>query len=557
MYQRDGSITIFMTFLFLLLFALTGTALDSARFFGSRGYVKASAYGAQVAMYGNYNRELYENYGLFAYGGYGGLGETDWCEEYKQILLQNLAERPEDAGQGGFFSTRYASVYQLGAIGVDLQNTAYLTEEKQFFKQVDAWLGTTAVKDITQKLLRGIQGTDQGKQPELLEYMEENSQVEQRREEQENAAEDGTAVSGKEAAEEETAVPGKNDTADKAAGARTEEGKNPLEFIRELLRDGVLALVCNEREIAETEVIPREDAESGSEAGGKDWYSKSSGTKILKGLLQQSDTLWNDEMLEDQEQKGKLFVYVSQLFASYVSEGGSSVPYGLEYMVTGKRNQKDAFAGVVNRLFLIRTLLNFLYVEKSPALQEESLQMATAIAAPLMAEAWIPAIQQGILLVLSLEEACVDICALLEGRRVPITKNQTNFKMGFGEICAANKALFQAKARRYEKLDGELTAAKLSKGIGYVHYLWLMLLMEPWQQLYQRTLDVIQHDLRERYNQTFTLDRCICGTETGITYGMPMLSGGFWIKHIEHVVKSDQQERGTVTQRLVVSYCYQ
>lgn len=56
--MEDGSITIFMTFIFLLLFTLTGAALDSARYFGSGGYVTTSAYGADVAVYGEYNREL-------------------------------------------------------------------------------------------------------------------------------------------------------------------------------------------------------------------------------------------------------------------------------------------------------------------------------------------------------------------------------------------------------------------------------------------------------------------------------------------------------------------
>ena len=43
-YKEDGSITIFMTFIFLLLFALTGATLDSARYFSSGGYVRSVSY---------------------------------------------------------------------------------------------------------------------------------------------------------------------------------------------------------------------------------------------------------------------------------------------------------------------------------------------------------------------------------------------------------------------------------------------------------------------------------------------------------------------------------
>lgn len=537
--NRDGSITIFMTFAFLLLFALTGTALDSARFFSSRGYVKTSAYGAEVAMYGNYNRELYEEYGLFAYGGYDGLGEKDWCEQYQEILLENLAERPRRDGQQKF-SGHYASVYQLSAISVSLKKAGYLTQEGQFLKQLKSWTTVMAYKDITQKLINGIQGTDKGGQQELLNNMEEGEQVEAIKEEQRKA---------RERAEENG-----EGTKEAQTANETEEVENPLEFLKELLRDGVLSLVCDEGSLAETEVKRRGEGESPQRVG--DWHSKGSGTKILKGLLKQSETMWNDEMLVDQGKKGKLLVYVSQMFQSYVSEGDSSVPYGLEYMISAQTNQKDAFAAVVNRLFLIRTLLNFLYVEKDPSLQAASLETATAIAAVLTAEPLIPVIQKGILLVLSLEEACVDIYALLEGRRVPVLKDKSTFKMNYAQICSANKGMFRAKAQGYEMVGDGLKVSKLSKGMGYIHYLWLFLLMEPWEQLYQRSLDIMEYDLRERYNQTFTIDNCICDTKAVISYGLPLLSGTFLVKGTERVGESGQNA-GIVMQKVSVAYGYQ
>ena len=92
--KEDGSITVFMTFVFLLLFALTGATLDSARYFSSGGYVRTSAYGAEIAAYGEYNRELFTEYGLFGCGGFNGKGEEDWLDRYEEILQENLKERP-------------------------------------------------------------------------------------------------------------------------------------------------------------------------------------------------------------------------------------------------------------------------------------------------------------------------------------------------------------------------------------------------------------------------------------------------------------------------------
>lgn len=113
--MEDGSITVFMTFIFLLLFTLTGAALDSARCFGSGGYVTTSAYGADVAVYGEYNRELFTEYGLFGYGGCNGKGGGDWLERYEEILSDNLRERPVSQ-EKSILPGRYASIYQMSAI---------------------------------------------------------------------------------------------------------------------------------------------------------------------------------------------------------------------------------------------------------------------------------------------------------------------------------------------------------------------------------------------------------------------------------------------------------
>lgn len=556
-----GSITVFMTFLFLLLFAVTGTALDSARFFASAGYIKTSAQGANIAIYGNYNRELFQEYGLLAYGGWDGIDLADWEEEYQEILVKNLTERPtqEKGGISSLFSPRYSSVYQFGAIQTELVESVQLEGEEQFMGQLNAWLKTTAVQDITQKLLGKIQGTETGDQKELLDGLEGTARAEELGKQQE---EQTTQDNMEEEQGEQT---GQDDTEEKQEDETPrKKEKNPLEFLRELLRDGILLLVCDESSLAENEVASRrlEDSDSqqeetlGQEDSQEEWTSGESGVKILQGLLTQSESLWNEEMLEHQEKKGKLLIYASQMFGSYVSGQGRSAPYGLEYLITGKANQKDAFAGVINRLFLIRTLLNYIYVSQDPVLQEESLVTATAIAAPLAAEAFIPMIQQSILLVLCLEETCVDITALLDGRLVPLMKNQLNFKMKYGEMCLGSKTLFHQKAVQYPQAGQDSLLQDLKKGFGYHHYLWLLLLMTSWDSLYQRSLDLIQYDLRERYNQTFTLSDCICQTKVQITYGMPLLFSGFLIRQPASAIEGDKQQNGLILRRISTSYRY-
>lgn len=566
--ETGGSITVFMTFIFLLLFALTGTVLDSARFFGAGGYVKVSAHGAAVAVYGNYNRELFQEYALFGYGGYNGIGESDWTEEFEQILIRNLTECPvkQNTGVQGIFSKKYASVYQLGAVSANLEETDFLIREKQFMRQLRAWTKAAAAKDITEELLAWVQGTDNMNQTELLDGLEKTAQVESGKiqQEKENVENDG----GK---GENYQVQQKSEEADKGNGNNTgtpsASTQNPLKFLRKLMRNGVLSLVCDEKCLAENEVRIRENknTEGGAEPenqsekskSGERWDQQSSGTGILKGLLKQSNSLWDDEVFCNQSKKGILLLYASHMFGSYLSGRGRSHPYGLEYLATGKRNQKDAVAAVVNRLFFIRTLLNYGYVAIEPVLQQKSLATAAAIAAPLAAEVFIPVIQQSILLVLSLEEACVDITALLQGKKVPVMKNQANFQIKYEELCAASPVMFRNKASVYPEAGKGLALNNFSQGMSYIHYLWLLMLMTPWNPLYQRSLDLIQDDLREKYNQSFDISSCICGTKATVTYGMPLLSAVFFVKGTKNAVDKEKMVQGMVMRQTKISYCYQ
>ena len=546
-YKEDGSITIFMTFIFLLLFALTGATLDSARYFSSGGYVRSSAYGADIAIYGEYNRELYTEYGLFGCGGFNGKGESDWLDRYQEILQENLRERPDKQEQG-ILPRRYASVYQINDIRTELEEVHFLTEEKYFRQQLRKWIAAEGLKDLGGDLVKQVLGIDQGKKEELLKDLEKTDSLEETKEAEQT----------------------KNSVVDKGVPNNTGRGQqkptveNPLEFLRKLLQDGVLSLVCDTGSLCEREIDTREvtgemqDAQEGLRPKGtQSWTTGKSGLKILKKFLKQEDSMWNDEMTVDSGKKGELIIYVTNMLESYVSEHNGSVPYGLEYLISGKKSQKEAFGAVINHLFLIRTMTNFLYVEKDPALQAQSLETATALAAPLMAEAFIPVIQKGILMVLSMEEACIDITALLQGRRVPVFKSRGNFQMQYAQICLANRKLFHDKAKSFPQEGDGLLDGNGRTGLGYTQYLWLMLMMQSWDELYQRTLDIVQFDLRERFNQTFTLDHCICRTGVVVTYDLPVLFNRLVDgRNYEDKIKSENSTTGMLSRQITVTYGY-
>ena len=78
----SGSITVFLTILFLLFFSLIGVAFENARVLSSAGYIRTAAHSAAMTVFGAYNRELYQDYGFFAYGGSDGKGADDLAKEF-------------------------------------------------------------------------------------------------------------------------------------------------------------------------------------------------------------------------------------------------------------------------------------------------------------------------------------------------------------------------------------------------------------------------------------------------------------------------------------------
>ena len=278
----------------------------------------------------------------------------------------------------------------------------------------------------------------------------------------------------------------------------------------QLMRDGILNLVCDVDALAD---------------GGQQEVISGSAAEILKGLVfNRSGADAPLLSLKNGKQKGELICYGNAVFSSYTTDRHRSTNYGLEYLVTGKEGERDCLLGVVNRLFLLRLPLNYAYVNCDKGLKAEALATATAIAGVLEMPPLITAIQQTILLILSVEESLVDITALLQGRSVPFTKNKGSFQMKYGEICTAGKAFFAKKAKNFVKSTGKFMQGSLDYG----SYLWLFLLMVSEETLRERTCALIQYDLRERYNQTFTISQCIYGAKISVDYTQPLLWSGFY-----------------------------
>lgn len=537
--KASGSISIFLAFLFMLMLSLILVSFDSARYFASEGYVTAVAQSAAVTAFGDYNKELYEEYGLYGYGGFNGMGILDLQEQICDTMQFNLQEEPEKA------IAHYIRLWNISGVDVSGLEGESLAQEEVFWEQINQWWKANVVQNAAEKLKNISSGVSRD---ELNRRLREGRQAEQegrRNQEQEASGSAGTAGSsggGTDRVSDNSTDD--NTTDDEAAKERAkarkeakkklredEAGGNPISFIRELLGKGVLSLVCDTGSLSEEIIESREiSGEEGNQRQGDGVEQQdTTGAEVLEKVLGQGGSTGSTEVPVS-GRRAKFAAYSHSRLSSYVEPGNQRDRYQQEYLIAGKDKESENLAGVVSRLLLVRTLINYAYVSADPALQEKSMATAAIIAALFLSEELAGALQQTILIVLSLEEACVDICALLQGRRVPLVKNKTNFRMNYGDICRGSRHLFEEKATVYAKDSQELLGTHVGREYNYSQYLFVMTVMIPAETLQSRCLDVIQDDLRKRINQSFTMDTVLARVRGTAGYEMsyvnPFRRGG-------------------------------
>ena len=485
------------------MLSLVTVFIEHVRVITSEAYVTVASNNAVEMLLGNYNKELYDEYGLFAYGGYNGTGLSDFETGLEEIVNNNLEYKP-----AGALKT-YSNLYRLKDISCETGDYYTLDEDKVFLGQISDYILTSAasgVKDYFQE--KGKNDKDIA----IDSLLDEAEKYEDGAYDTDNSAgsDDNGKKDNEKPSEKELDDQLKNDSA----------GGNPLKAFKNLINNGLLSLVCDVSKVSEAEI----------QAADIDFYSKekeddnSSAARFFKSLLKgdESKELNQDKLLGEVKQDGnvdklKYIYYAENVFSSYIDKEYNTVHYGLEYLIAGKKTEKENLAYIARRLLVIRTLVNMLYVSTNASFQSKSLATATAIVGFTGIVPLITGMQWLILAILAFEEACIDVTALMAGKKVPLIKSPADFKMKYEEICSVSHSFFKKKGKSYPKADGEV----ISTDISYKQYLLLLGLLVSKENLKNRIIDIIQFDLRERFNQTFEFRDCICAAECITSYNIP------------------------------------
>lgn len=172
--------------------------------------------------------------------------------------------------------------------------------------------------------------------------------------------------------------------------------------------------------------------------------------------------------------------------------------YEREYLVFGAEEDKTNLLSMVLHLIAIRALFAMVMILKMPdrmsRLESLSVGVAGFTGIPVLAAV----VKYGLLLLWSVEEALVEVTALMDGKRIAVIGTGT---VSFEEIFVCGKARIAEKSKL------------IPEGIGaaYQDYLVLLSLTRTTREKVYRVLDLIQENIRYRYRDSFRIRNVVTG----------------------------------------------
>ncbi|MDO5291184.1 MAG: DUF5702 domain-containing protein [bacterium] len=193
----------------------------------------------------------------------------------------------------------------------------------------------------------------------------------------------------------------------------------------------------------------------------------------------------------------------------------TKIKYEQEYLAIGSYNEKDNVKSIVMRTIFMRTAVNYISLLTNSKCRAQAKETATLLVGFTGLAPLVLLTSQLILIAWGFEEALVDTRALLDGKSVAFLKQASQFSVEYKDLLLINKEIIKKKASKYSDTSKSLVS------LSYNDYLRIYMLMVPSDTLSYRMMDLIQENMRLRYDDQFRLLNGIFGTRISLTVNMP------------------------------------
>ncbi|MBC5689214.1 hypothetical protein H8S37_09820 [Mediterraneibacter sp. NSJ-55] len=258
--------------------------------------------------------------------------------------------------------------------------------------------------------------------------------------------------------------------------------ENPFACLEEINKSGILSMV-----------LPEEFPLSGKNV---DLDSQPSYRNRITGRGE----LPARQNLDGIEEKLLFSEYVLEKFQNAMSEEEKerSLSYETEYILSGKESDEKNLESVVQKIFLIRMGINYLYLLTDTVKQGEAAALALTVST-LLAIPWAEeAVKQLILIAWAAGESIMDLRSLLSGNRVALIKTTESWQLSLSGLMTLGS--------ESDSLEG----TDCEGGFSYEDYLRVLLFLKDNGEISMRSLDRIEQNLIYEQNLPFfRTDFCI------------------------------------------------
>lgn len=453
--MKKGEITVFLSLLFVLMVSFILAVAESAVLQTAKNEARLYTDQAVYSVFGEFQRELQERYGIFAVE--GSYESGDFREER---------------------ITNRMHYYGSPEIEHEITGIQFLTDSsgrpfrEQAIRYMEEVYGIEVIKDLT-----GLSETWEEQQ-----IVGKDTEVKS-----EKLSEDLDAL----LSETESSLPAQD---------------NPLPNIEKIRKTGITALVFpKEKQISGKSISSQSRLCSRDIRSGRGSFPARTDLDTVTGRL-----LFHE--------------YILKKFSHVLSEEtgirqDQTLDYEVEYILEGKEKDADNLEAVLRKLMVIRTGINYAYLQTDAAKQAEAealaLTLSSLIGLPVITEA----VKQVLLAAWAFGESIMDLRALMGGKRAALVKNSDNWQLGLSALLTLGT---EADTR---------PGSDVQNGMNYQEHLRLLLFLESGETAAIRALDRIEQNLV--YTQKlefFRADACVTRIKIqncakireGLTYEFPL-----------------------------------
>lgn len=475
--RQNGSMTLFFALILAIVLSFFFSLLEAARVQGLDRIASRSILLEMESALGEYQVDLWKNYGLLFLDGGNDTGDLDLA-----LLEGHRMEEASLQKKGnGFFQIALQNMEITGySFATDSQGAAF---EKQACRAIKEQLTAGAAEALKQKLKEGGNMAEEGREREKQwdSARDAMTEAEEWKKKEEIDWKQGAEEEQSHTREKEVSVPKKD------------LPENPVNSVDLLKKSSILAMVVeNPAEVSAKSISLQETLK---------YRQLSQGNLELSGggVL---DKMW-------------FLQYLNHYFScktKKLNHKTHALEYELEYCIAGKAADQENLEKTVKELLLIREAGNFTTIMQDGKKQALAMEIAAAAVGFTGIPTLIQAVQIGILLAWSYIESILDVRCLLAGGSIPLIKQITDWK---SDVTLGREVLKEKKEQ----------AESQKQGLNYQEYLQILLLLVKEETLVLRAMDVIEQNIRQNKPE-FRMDHQIHGMQMeGLYTARPLFLG--------------------------------